>query len=47
MAKYQGRRNFKGKLLGFEDEKVIIAVDNEIFKIPYSEIAKANLVPQM
>ncbi|MFH1563576.1 MAG: ribosome maturation factor RimP [Nitrospirota bacterium] len=41
---YQDRKNFKGELLGFENDEVIICIDNEIFKIPYPKIAKANLV---
>ncbi|MEW6095972.1 MAG: ribosome maturation factor RimP [bacterium] len=41
---FHDRKNFKGKLLGFENNKVIICVDDEVFKIPYSKIAKANLV---
>lgn len=42
-ALHQNRRNFKGELLGFENNEVVICVDNEIFKIPYTEIVKANL----
>ncbi len=41
---YQERRNFKGELLGFENDEVIVCMDNNIFKIPYSKIARANLV---
>ena len=41
---YQERKNFKGELLGFENDEVIVSMDNNIFKIPYSKIAKANLV---
>jgi len=40
---FHNRRNFKGQLLGFEDNKVIICVAGEVFKIPYTKIAKANL----
>ena len=40
-----GRRNFKGKLQGVVDSKlVIIEVDGEIYDLPYADIAKANLV---
>ncbi len=44
---YQDRKNFKGELLGFEDNNVIINVDNNIFKIPYIKITKANLVVEI
>jgi len=46
LVRYQDRKNFKGELLGFENNSVIIRVDNEFFKIPFTEIAKANLVPE-
>jgi ribosome maturation factor RimP len=47
LIRYQNRKNFKGKLLGFEDNKVIICAEDEIFKIPYSKINKANLIPEI
>jgi len=46
LVRYQDRRNFKGELLGWENNSVIMKVDNEIFKIPFTEIVKANLVPE-
>ena len=40
-----GRKNFKGKLQGVADSKLVtIEVDGEVFDLPYSDIAKANLV---
>lgn len=43
-----GRKNFSGVLQGIdEDQQVIIDVDNEIYELPYPDIAKANLVKQI
>ncbi len=39
-----GRKNFKGTLLGLADDFVRIRVDNREFAIPYKGIAKAQLV---
>jgi ribosome maturation factor RimP len=38
-----GRKNFKGKLLGLEDETVRVEADGKVFAIPLPSIAKANL----
>ena len=41
----QGRKNFKGRLQGVTDAQLInIEVDGESFDLPYSDIARANLV---
>ena len=43
-----GRRNFSGVLQGVDDENcVVIDVDNEVFKLPLQNIAKANLQGQV
>ena len=39
----QNRRQFKGKLLGVSENGVEIEVDRGIFRIPLSNVAKANL----
>lgn len=39
----EGRRNFKGTLLGLEGESVRLEVEGEIYEIPFQNIAKANL----
>lgn len=39
-----GRRNFKGTLMGYDRGIVRIAIDSEIYGIPYKEIVKANLI---
>jgi ribosome maturation factor RimP len=38
-----GRRNFKGILLGLEVETVRVEADGQVFEIPLQSIAKANL----
>jgi ribosome maturation factor RimP len=38
------RRNFSGQLLGIEGETVRIEVDGQQMGLPFSEIAKANVV---
>ncbi len=39
----EGRRNFKGTLLGIEEERVRLEADGHIYEIPLQDIAKANL----
>ena len=42
-APVEGRRNFKGKLLGVEGDLVQVEVDGRGYGIPQRSIAKANL----
>lgn len=45
LAGLQGRKNYKGRLQGVVDSKLIsIEVDGEQFDLPYADIASANLV---
>ena len=37
------RRHFKGRLRGIEDHQIRIEVDQEVFQIPLTKIAKAHL----
>jgi ribosome maturation factor RimP len=39
----EGRRNFKGKLLGLKEDKVCVESERRIYEIPMQNIAKANL----
>ncbi|MGZ3523163.1 MAG: ribosome maturation factor RimP [Thermodesulfobacteriota bacterium] len=39
----ENRRQFKGKLLGVSENKLDIESDGVIFRIPFSNVAKANL----
>ena len=40
-----GRKNFKGMLESFDGEYLYVAVDNEVYEIPFDVVEKANLVP--
>ena len=40
-----GHTSFTGELVGATDEEVTIAVDGGVVAIPYSAIARSNLVP--
>ena len=43
-----GRKNFKGRLLGVVDSRLVsIEVDGEQFDLPYADIARANLVGEI
>lgn len=43
-----GRRNFKGALLGVSDaNEVLVEVDGTEFRLPFADIAKANLVADL
>ncbi len=39
----EGRKNFKGTLLGLEGEKVRLETDGKVYELPLQGIAKANL----
>ncbi len=41
-----GRRKFKGQLLGLRDGSVVIELDGEELVLPWEDIEKAHLVPQ-
>jgi len=40
-----GRKNFKGILESFDGEYLCVAVDNEVYEIPFEIVEKASLVP--
>ena len=42
-----GRKRFTGTLKDIVDGIVVIEVDNEIYDLPYAEIASARLVPDI
>lgn len=46
MLPIEGRRNFKGRLCGIEDENVVIDVDGTQWRLPLADVAAANLVPE-
>ncbi len=39
----EGRRNFKGTLLGLEGDRVRVEVEQKVYELPLQRIAKANL----
>jgi ribosome maturation factor RimP len=39
----EGRKNFKGTLLGLEGEKVRLEIEGRVYDLPFQGIAKANL----
>jgi len=41
----ENRRNFKGVLRGVDDDRVVIDVDGQTFKLPIADIDSAKLVP--
>lgn len=41
-----GRKNFNGDLQGVDNNHVLITVDNETYKLPFQDIAKAHLIRQ-
>jgi len=44
---YEGRRKFKGQLVGIEDgEDIVVHVDNHEYLLPIDAIDKANLIYQ-
>ena len=46
IAGKSGRRNFTGTLLGMEQGKVRVEVDDEVFELAYEQIERARIVPQ-
>lgn len=42
---YEGRRNFKGRLVGVEEDEVVLLVDDHEYLFPLGDIEKANVVP--
>lgn len=42
----EGRRNFKGRLRGVENDDVMIEVDGQIWNLPLADVAAAHLVPE-
>ena len=42
---FEGRRNFKGLLVGVEGDEIVLQVDNEEYLLPVENIESANIVP--
>ena len=43
---FDGRRKFKGQLIGVEQEDIVLYVDGHEYLLPVELIEKANVVPQ-
>ena len=43
---FDGRRKFKGRLVGVEQEDVVVHVDDNEYLLPFELIDKAHVVPQ-
>lgn len=43
---FDGRRKFKGQLIGTEGDDVVLYVDNHEYLLPFDLIEKAHIVPQ-
>jgi ribosome maturation factor RimP len=46
VADIGGRRNFKGRLLEADDERIAVEVDGQRLELTYEAIERARLVPQ-
>ena len=42
-APYQGKKQWKGQLLGLEDDAIAVETDTGVIKIPRDQVAKVNL----
>lgn len=45
-SNYEGRRNFKGRLAGVENDEIVIQQDNEEYLFPFELLDKAQIVPE-
>jgi len=43
---FEGRRNFKGALIGVEGDEVVVAVDEHEYLLPIELIDKAQVIPR-
>jgi ribosome maturation factor RimP len=43
---YEGRRNFKGRLTGIDDDEIVLVVTDHEFLFPVEGIEKANVIPR-
>lgn len=41
-----GRRRFTGILEAFENNTAVVLVDNEVYELPFADVASARLVPE-
>ncbi len=41
----ENRKTFVGILRGYEDGTVVVDVDGKVFRVPYTQVSKANIEP--
>ena len=41
----ENRKTFVGILRGYEDGAVVVDVDGKVFRVPYTQVSKANIEP--
>jgi len=41
----ENRKTFVGILGGYEDGAVVVDVDGRVFRVPYTQVSKANIEP--
>lgn len=44
---HEGRRNFRGRIVATTAEDVVVEVDGERYTLPFADIERARLVPQL
>lgn len=44
---HDGRRNFRGRIVATTADDVVVEVDGERFALPFADIERARLVPQI
>ncbi len=44
---HQGRRRFKGELVGIDADDVVVRVDDTEYRIPRTDIDKSHLAPEL
>jgi ribosome maturation factor RimP len=42
----EGRRNFRGRLLGLKDARILIDIDGKTWELPHADVVSAQLVPE-
>ncbi len=47
MAEGAPRRNFNGLLLGVEHNEILVEIDKVLYRLPYAQVDKAHLVPEL
>lgn len=46
LSPQRGRRRFTGILQAFENDTIVVLVDNEVYELPFVDVASTRLVPE-